>query len=136
MNGTMGNVGLHTDYLLVDKHACQWIFRVFNEDWADVLVQVFPQDPSNTPVVWMHQVRYTHSFLAQLPPHAREAEMAKAHLFEKKYREVTEFKYHDPSTGWTEVGIRIRFNRDNTMRLEKGDARRLWERIRQDFPNR
>ena len=39
----MGNVGLHADYLLVDKNACQWIFRVFNEDWADVLVQVFHQ---------------------------------------------------------------------------------------------
>ena len=60
--------------------------------------------------------------------------MAKAHLFGKKYPEVTEFGYDDPSTGWTEAGIRIKFNRDNTMRLAKGDARRLWERIRQDFP--
>ena len=126
----------YTEYLLIDKNACQWIFRVFNEDWADVLVQVFPQNPSSTPVVWVHRVRYAHNFLAQLPLHAAEAEMAKAYLFGKKYPEVTEFGYDDPSTGWTEAGIRIKFNRDNTMRLGKGDARRLWERIRQDFPNR
>ena len=125
----------YTEYLLIDKHACQWIFRVFDAHWADVLVQVFPQDRSSTPVVWAHQVRYTSNFLAQLPPDARQAEMAKAHLFEKKYSEVTEFGYDDPSTGWTVAGIRIRFNRDNTVRLGKGDARRLWERIRQDSPH-
>ena len=132
MNSTLDKH--YTEYLLIDKNACQWIFRVFNEDWADVLVQVFPQDPSSTPFVWVHRVRYAHNFLAQLPPHAAEAEMAKAYLFGKKYPEVTEFGYDDPSTGWTEAGIRIKFNRDNTMRLGKGDARRLWERIRQDFP--
>lgn len=122
----------YTDHCMTDAHGCQWTFRVFCEDWADVLVRILPRDQS-TPAVWMHQVRYNHDFLAQLPPHAVEAEMAKSRLFKNKYPEVTPFGYEDVPTGTTVVGIRIRFNRDNTMRLEKGDARRLWERIRQDF---
>ena len=124
----------YTDHCMTDTHGCEWTFRVFCEDWADVLVRVCPRDPSRTPVVWTHQVSYSAAYLSQLPPDAVATELETARLFENTYSEVTPFSHKDVVTGTTVMGIRVRFNRDNTMRLSKGDARRLWKRIQKDFP--
>jgi hypothetical protein len=77
---------------------------------------------------------FSNTALNELPPDARYAEYERATLFKNKYPEVIAFSRVDGVTDTMTVGISITFNRDNTVRLAKSDARLLWERIRQDFP--
>jgi hypothetical protein len=79
--------------------------------------------------MWVHQMAFSNTLLNELPPGARWAEAERASLFKNKYPEVTTFSRVDAVTDTTTVGIRITFNADNTVRLAKGDARRLWQRL-------
>ena len=72
---------------------------------------------------------FSNALLRQLPLGARYAEYERATLFKNKYPEVIPFSRDDAVTDTMTVGISITFNRDNTVRLAKSDARRLWERL-------
>ena len=97
----------------------------------DVLVEARPQRPSTTgfPFIWVHKMVFSNALLRQLPSGARYAEYERATLFKNKYPEVIAFSRDDAVTDTMTVGISITFNRDNTVRLAKSDARLLWERL-------
>ena len=123
--------GLCAIWRITDPQGCEWGFRVYSPACPDVLVEVRPQRPSTTgfPFIWVHKMAFSNTALNQLPPDARYAEYERATLFKNKYPEVKAFSRVDGVTDTMTVGISITFNRDNTVRLAKGDARLLWERL-------
>ena len=118
-------------HLITDAQGCEWSFVVYSPACPDVLVEVRQQRPTNTgfPFMWVHQMAFSNALLKQLPTDARYAEYERATLFKNKYPEVIAFSRDDAVTDTMTVGIRITFNRDNTVRLAKSDARLLWERL-------
>jgi len=116
---------------ITDAQGCEWSFLVYSAACPDVLVEARPQRPSTTgfPFMWVHQMAFSNALLKQLSTDARYAEYERATLFKNKYPEVIAFSRDDAVTDTMTVGIRITFNRDNTVRLAKGDARLLWERL-------
>jgi len=116
---------------IMDAQGCEWSFLVYSAACPDVLVEVRPQRPSTTgfPFIWVHKMAFSNALLRQLPSGARYAEYERATLFKNKYPEVIAFSRDDAVTDTMTVGISITFNRDNTVRLAKSDARRLWERL-------
>ena len=118
---------------ITDANSNEWSFRVYSAACPDVLVEVRQQRPTNTgfPFMWVHQMAFSNALLKQLSADARYAEYERATLFKNKYPEVIAFSRDDAVTDTMTVGIRITFNRDNTVRLSKGDARLLWEYLRQ-----
>jgi hypothetical protein len=123
----------HTTHRITDANSNEWSFIVYSAACPDVLVEVRQQRPTNTgfPFMWVHQMAFSNTLLNELPPGARYAEYERATLFKNKYPEVIAFSRVDGVTDTMTVGIRITFNRDNTVRLSKGDARLLWEYLRQ-----
>jgi len=116
---------------ITDAQGCEWGFRVYSPVCPDVLVEVRPQRPSTIgfPFIWVHKMVFSNTLLNEFPPDARYAEYERATLFKNKYPEVKAFSRVDGVTDTMTVGISITFNRDNTVRLAKSDARRLWERL-------
>jgi hypothetical protein len=116
---------------ITDAQGCEWGFLVYSAACPDVLVEARPQRPSTTgfPFIWVHKMVFKNALLRQLPSGARYAEYERATLFKNKYPEVIAFSRDDAVTDTMTVGISITFNRDNTVRLAKSDARRLWERL-------
>jgi len=116
---------------ITDANSNEWSFLVYSAACPDVLVEVRQQRPTNTgfPFMWVHQMAFSNALLKQLPTDARYAEYERATLFKNKYPEVIAFSRDDAVTDTMTVGIRITFNRDNTVRLAKSDARLLWERL-------
>lgn len=116
---------------ITDAQGCEWSFVVYSPACPDVLVEARPQRPSTTgfPFIWVHKMVFSNALLRQLPSGARYAEYERATLFKNKYPEVIAFSRDDAVTDTMTVGISITFNRDNTVRLAKSDARLLWERL-------
>jgi len=116
---------------ITDANSNEWSFLVYSAACPDVLVEVRQQRPTNTgfPFMWVHQMAFSNALLKQLSFAACRAEYERATLFKNIYPEVKEFSRNDAVSNTLTVGISITFNANNTVRLAKGDARRLWERL-------
>jgi len=116
---------------ITDAQGCEWSFLVYSAACPDVLVEARPQRPSTTgfPFIWVHKMVFSNALLKQLSFAACRAEYERATLFKNIYPEVKEFSRNDAVSNTVTVGISITFNTNNTVRLAKGDARRLWERL-------
>lgn len=116
----------HTVHTLTDARGEVWNFEV--HPVANTVIVVSPSWSGRHPLALLYRKTFLRETLEQLPQDAVLRLFTEARVFTRDYSPVINpYEHDDWMRNTVEIGIRIRFTRENpSLVMEREDARRLW----------